>query len=76
MSKEEFEEFLEREGWERDRVGADWAYLQNYADYIWDTIYIEQSYEDLVTYIYNDSEDKDTFNTFELFIEFYKNRWL
>ena len=71
MLKEEFETFLEK-----NRLGADWAYLQNYSEYIWDTIYIEQSDEDVVTYIYNDSEEKDTFKTFELFIEFYKNRWI
>jgi hypothetical protein len=75
MTKENFEKFLLKEGWERNKLGYDWAYLQNYSEYIWDYIIINYNEDYVVKYIYNDTNDEESFKTYKDFMVFYKNKW-
>ena len=76
MSKQELEDFLIEEGWLKNKLGADWAYLQNYGEYIWDYIYIDDDEEYKVKYIFNDTEEEEEkFKTYKDFINYYKNIW-
>jgi len=73
MNKEEFENYLVSQGWEKGII-SDWEYLQNYAEYISDSIYLNVEETIEIIYIYND-EERAEFDSYESFITFYENRF-